>query len=181
MLLGYVFVCLFCQFSTLLMTPNSLAGIIWQKYALRVIALFQHFSPTTFPVKLNISPRKFSLRANILWGGQAHGRGAPCKISLGYMSLQNKPSDLLTVRKAASWFEFLEESAQYSSSTFFNPIGAPERPAVCKPATTHSTDGAGCYRLSQPGVGLPVHWPGLWREFKENRRQIVVVRNICQS
>jgi len=118
--------------STLLMIPNSLAWIIWQKYARRVIALFQHFSPTTFPVKFNISPRKFSLRANVFFLGQAHGRVAPCKISLGYMSLQKKPSDLLTARKAAPGFEFLEESAQYSSSTVFNPIGAPERPVVCK-------------------------------------------------
>ena len=36
-----------------------------------------------------------------------------------------------------------------------NPGSAPE-PSV-EAATAHSTDGAGCYRLSQPGVGLPVH------------------------
>lgn len=29
------------------------------------------------------------------------------------------------------------------------------QPSV-KAATTHSTDGAGCYRLSQPGVGLAI-------------------------
>ena len=36
-----------------------------------------------------------------------------------------------------------------------NPGSAPD--TSVKAATTHSTDGAGCYRLSQPGVGLPVH------------------------